>query len=135
MEVRFLNESDYDSKLVGWWEEWGWIPPSKEMLPENSKCGVMISSNDEDVCAGFLYFTNSKMAWIEYIVSNKNYKKNDRAECIEMLINVLSKLAKEKGFNYIYASIKNTHLIKKYEKCGFIKGDGNCQELIKVWQQ
>ena len=134
MEARFLNESDYDNVLHKWWTEWNWTPPTKDMLPENGKCGIMVTSNGENVCAGFVYFTNSKMAWIEFIVSNKNYKESDRGQCIEFLINVLSELAKDKGFNYIYTSIKNQHLIKKYENCGFKKGDNNCQELIKVWQ-
>jgi hypothetical protein len=33
---------------------------------------------------------------------------------------------------YIYTSLKSTPLIKRYENCGFIGGDANCKELVKI---
>ena len=33
--VRVLKENDYDDILVGWWEDWKWIPPVKDFLPLN----------------------------------------------------------------------------------------------------
>lgn len=135
MDVRYLKDNDYERVLVPWWESWDWTAPNKDMLPENGNGGVMVSKDGVDICAGFLYFTNSKTAWVEYIVSNKSYKEGDRSDAIELLINVLCSLAKEKGFNYIYTSVKNKSLMSKYSNCGFIKGDENCQEMIKIWQQ
>lgn len=132
MEIRFLTDTDYDNTLVKWWEDWRWTAPLKECLPENGTCGMMVTSNGVEVCAGFVYFTNSKMAWVEYIISNKEYRGEDRSDCIEFLINTLCELVKDKGFSYIYASIKNNHLVKKYNNCGFISGDSNCQEMIKI---
>lgn len=135
MEVRYLCEEDYDNTLVKWWESWGWIPPNRDMLPQNGTGGVIISKDGVDICAGFIYFTNSTMAWLEYIVSNKEYRNEDRSEAIEMLINVLSSIAKDNGFKYIYASIKSQPLISKYKAAGFKMGDSNCQEMVKIWQQ
>jgi hypothetical protein len=135
MDVRFLTDTDYDDTLVKWWQDWRWTAPPKDMLPEDGKCGMMVSKDGENICAGFLYFTNSKTAWLEYIVSNFEYKNKDRHEAIELLINMLSELAKDKGIKYIYTSLKSKSLIKKYENCGFITGDNNCQEMIKIWQQ
>jgi hypothetical protein len=132
MNIRFLTEQDYDSSLLKWWKDWSWTAPPKDMLPENGAGGLMVSSNGIDVCAGFLYLTNSKTAWVEYIVSNKEYRENERRECIEVLIQSLSDIARDKGFVYIYTSVKNYHLIRKYENCGFIKGDSHCQEMIKL---
>ena len=132
MDIRLLEESDYDNILAKWWEQWKWTPPAKDMLPENGTGGIIVSNKGVDICAGFIYFTNSKMAWIEYVVSNRDYKESDRSEAIELLINTLCILVREKGFKYIYTSLKSQPLVNKYEKCGFSKGDSNCQEMIKI---
>lgn len=132
MEVRALKNEDYAITLIKWWKAWRWTPPLKDMLPENGTGGIMVSSNGVDVCAGFLYLTNSKTAWLEYIVSSRDYKESDRSEAIELLINTLNEIAKNKGFLYIYTSLKNKPLISKYKNCGFIEGSNNCQEMIKI---
>lgn len=132
MEVRALKNEDYAITLIKWWKAWKWTPPMKDMLPENGTGGIMVSSNGVDVCAGFLYLTNSKTAWLEYIVSSRDYKESDRSEAIELLINTLNEIAKNKGFSYIYTSLKSKPLINKYKNCGFIEGSKNCQEMIKI---
>ena len=135
MEVRYLKESDYDDILVGWWSQWRWSAPAKDMLPQNGAGGIMVSKDGEDICAGFVYFTNSKTAWIEYIISNPSYKnREDRKSALNMLINVLSIYVEQEGYKYIYTSLKNKHLIDRYADCGFLSGDKNCQEMIKILQ-
>ena len=130
MEVRFLNDGDYDT-LSSWWKDWRWTPPPADMLPDDGKGGVMVSKDGVDICAGFIYFTNSKTAWIEFIVSDFHYRENDRREALEFLVNVLIELAKENS-KYIYASLKSKSLIDIYGNCGFQKGDRNCQEMVKI---
>lgn len=127
--VRIINETDYHQTLVGWWKDWRWTPPAADFLPS---FGVMVYKGDVDVCAGYLYATNSKVAWIEFIVSNFQYKDADRKEAIELLINELSGYAERAGFKYIYSSLKSQPLIKTYKKCGFQTGSENCTELIKI---
>lgn len=135
MEVRYLKEDDYDNILKGWWAKWRWTAPSKDMLPQNGAGGIMVSKDGQDICAGFVYFTNSKTAWIEYIVSNPEYRNRaDRKEALNMLINVLSIYVEQEGYKYIYTSLKNKHLIDRYTDCGFLSGDKNCQEMIKILQ-
>jgi len=132
MNARILNIDDYDQTLRWWWESWGWDAPSKDFLPEDGTGGVMISSNGIEICAGFIYFTNSKAAWIEFVISNKEYKEDDRREALALLINCLSTIAEDKKIKYIYTSLKSKSLIDIYSNCGFIKGDSNCQEMIKI---
>ena len=80
-----------------------------------------------------VYFTNSKAAWIEFIVSNFNYRGDDRHEALEFLINSLIEIIKQTGdFKYIYTSLKSKSLIDRYSNCGFQKGDSNCQEMIRI---
>ena len=84
IDVRYLNKDDYDNILVGWWKSWRWTPPAREMLPQDGTGGVMVSVDGVDVCAGFMYYTNSKTVWIEYIVSNPEFKdRPKRKEAID----------------------------------------------------
>ena len=132
MNVRYLNETDYDTTLCKWWSDWRWTPPSRDMLPENGSGGIMVSKDGIDICAGFIFLTNSKAAGVEFIVSNFDDKEKDRSDAITMVINTLTIIAKEKGYKFIYTSLKNKSLIQKYEMCGYIMADSNCQEMIKV---
>ena len=95
MDIRQLTEEDYDNTLLKWWDQWGFTPPSKSNLPNNGTGGIILSINDTPVCAGFLYETNSGMAWCEFIVTNKEYKESDRPAAIVKLIESLTILAKD----------------------------------------
>ena len=132
MEFRRLNQSDYDDTLVGWWKKWRWIAPSRDFLPENGSGGIMVSKDGVDICAGFIYFTNSKVAWIEFIVSNFDYKEKDRKDALKYLIDSINTIALGMGYKFIYTSVKNQNLINVYTDCGFTMGSVNCQEMVKV---
>ena len=131
--IRPLNENDYEAILIGWWKDWGWQPPFQDFLPDNGKGGIMVLDGDVPVCAGFVYTTNSKVAWVDWIISNKQYrKKPQRSEAIQLLVETLTNICKNTGHKYTYALIKNPNLIGTYEKLGYVKGDGYTGEMIKV---
>lgn len=130
--IRPLNESDYDTILTGWWKDWGWEPPQKDFLPDDGKGGIMVMKGDEYICAGFIYTTNSKVAWVDWIISNKQYRDNDRKEAISLLVSTLTNICKNTGHKYSYALIKHQSLIETYEKLGYIKGDNYTSEMIKT---
>ena len=130
--IRPLNESDYDTILTGWWKDWGWEPPQRDFLPDDGKGGIMVMKGDEYICAGFMYTTNSKVAWVDWIVSNKQYRDDDRKEAISLLVSTLTNICKNTGHKYSYALIKHQSLIETYEKLGYIKGDGYTGEMIKT---
>jgi GNAT superfamily N-acetyltransferase len=132
LNVRPLSETDYDEILVGWWNDWGWTPPAKDFLPENGRGGLIVSDDSEPICAGFVYATNSKAAWCDWIVSSKTYRKKPyRREAIEMLVTELENTCKANGYKYIYALIKNRPLIDTYKRLGFTQGDKYSTEMIK----
>jgi len=131
--IRKLNESDYEDILTKWWADWGWEAPSKDFLPNNATGGLIVFDGDTPVCAGFVYITNSKVAWIDWIISSKTYnKKPHRRDAIKLLVSSLTEVAKETGFKYAYALIKNNSLIGMYEEAGYIKGDVYSSEMIKL---
>jgi hypothetical protein len=131
--IRPLNENDYEAILTGWWKDWGWECPNQDFLPDNGKGGIMVLDGDVPICAGFMYTTNSKVAWVDWIISNKQYrKKPQRSEAIQLLVETLTNICKNTGHKYTYALIKHPSLIGTYEKLGYVKGDGYTGEMIKV---
>lgn len=133
LDIRMLNDTDYQEILVGWWKDWGWEAPTKDFLPEDGKGGLMIMDGDTPVCAGFTYVTNSKVAWVDWIISNKNYrKKPQRKEAINLLIETLTNICKNSGSKYCYALIKNQSLVNIYKELGYTKGDSYVGEMIKI---
>jgi len=131
--IKPLGETDYEDILVGWWKDWKWTPPPKDFLPSDGKGGVMVLDNDIPVCAGFVYMTNSKVAWVDWIISNKEYKKKpQRKEALDLLITTLTNICKDTGNKYCYALIKNKSLIKTYETLGYNSADSYTQEMIKA---
>lgn len=126
--VRILTEEDY-SLLCRWWKFWRFPAPTQEMLPNNGTCGVMISKDGVDICAGFLYFTNSAMCWLEYVVSNPEVREN-RDELIQQTIYELTMMAKAKGCKVVFTSIKHPRLIKHYEAVGYVQGSKGTVEMV-----
>ncbi|MDB9874402.1 hypothetical protein OAC97_04010 [Flavobacteriaceae bacterium] len=130
--IRPLGETDYEDILVGWWKDWKWTPPLKDFLPSDGKGGVMVLDNDIPVCAGFVYMTNSKVAWVDWIISNKEYKKKpQRQQALSLLIKTLTDTCKNSGNKFCYALLKNKSLTKTYEDLGYIAADSYSQEMIK----
>ena len=130
--VRPLTEKDYDSTLVQWWYEWRWTPPSRDFLPENGEGGFIVYDGETPVCAGFMYETNSKAVWCDWIISNIKYKnRNNRKEALSLLVKKISEEAEKLDKKYIYALIKNKPLINVYKKQGFVEGSSYSHELIK----
>ncbi len=133
LSIRILNENDYSDILLGWWNDWKWTAPQKDFLPSDGQGGMIVYDGDIPICAGFLYITNSKVCWVDWIISNKSYtEKENRYNAIMFLIDTLSQVGENNGCKYIYALIKNPSLIKKYEQLGFVKGDSYTSEMIKT---
>jgi hypothetical protein len=131
LTIRQLNENDYQDILVDWWKQWGWTAPEKDFLPDDGMGGYIVYDEEIPICAGFIYVTNSRVAWVDWIISNKEYR-GKRKEAITMLIETLTNLSKMSGSKYAYALIKNNSLIKTYEDLGYVKGDSYNSEMIKV---
>ena len=136
MNIRKLNEEDYQDILVKWWLDWGWeTPPNRDILPENGESGVIVYQDEVPVCAGFIYSSNSSVAWISWIISNKNYRDREkRRESIKSLIETLSVVGKNLGAKYCYINFSSSHLVKPSEELGFVKGSVT-QEMFKIWEK
>lgn len=130
--IRELQDTDYEDILFGWWKQWGWEPPQKDFLPRDGKGGIIVYDDDTPICAGYMYLTNSKVSWVDWIISNKEYKGGERKAAINLLVDTLTNICRNAGSKYVYALIKHQGLIETYESLGYIKGDSYTSEMIKV---
>ena len=85
LKIKNLTDKDY-KELSSWWKEWGWPVLPKDMLPDNGTGGIMIEHEGENIVAGFLYWSNSKMVWLDWIISNPKTNRDIRQEAIKKLI-------------------------------------------------
>ena len=131
LNIKSLEESDYEQILVGWWKDWKWEAPVKDFLPDEGKGGLIVYDDKTPVCAGFIYMTNSKVAWVDWIISNKDYKES-RKEALSILISTLTTVAKNLDNKFAYALIKHNGLIGVYEQQGYSTGDSYNKEMIKA---
>lgn len=129
--LRAVSEEDYDNVLLKWWKIWGWEAPPKDFLPET---GLIVSKGNIDICAGFLYLTNSKVGLTEFVVSNKEYRDSDRGEALDFLLDCILELADKNGCKYAHVILKNKSLLRRYKRAGYIESDKNVLELVKAWQ-
>lgn len=133
LNTRALQESDWET-LVSWWlawKDWG-TNPSKDMLAQDGTGGLMVEKDGVPIIAGFLYFTNSKVAWMEWIVSDPEYKEKDRGDALELLINSLESIAKESGMKIILSIGRNKSLMNMHTKLGYTVDKDPSYEISKI---
>tara|TARA_Y100001951_G_scaffold105270_1_gene121332 strand:+ start:2293 stop:2697 length:405 start_codon:yes stop_codon:yes gene_type:complete len=130
--IRQLEPTDYDTLLVKWWDAWGFKPPPRDFLPDGGTGGLLISNNETPVCAGFIYMTNSKISWINWIISNKEYKNKNRNSAIKTLLKQLIDTAINSDAYYVFASNNNKFLINKFTDLGFVKGSKSTELILKI---
>jgi len=129
-----LKASDYEEILCQWWKDWRWTPPSKDFLPEDGTGGYIVYDGDSPICAGFLYLTNSKAVWCDWIISDLKYKdRQKRRDALLLLIETITKEAQSLDKKFVYALIKNKPLIDIYKKVGFKEGATYSHEMIKTF--
>ena len=129
LNIKPLSDKDYDNILCEWWKDWKWTAPAKDFLPDT---GYMVYYNDEPICAGYMYVTNSNVVLLEWIISNFEFKdRKIRKEALFMLIQTITSLSANLGKKYVYSILKSKSLIEIYQELGFGKGGQNGTEMIK----
>jgi hypothetical protein len=135
MERKFLplEESDYE-KICEFWDFWNFAHIPRNCLPNNGLGGLKIVDDQGIIiCAGFLYETNSGIAWLDFIVLNPYIKdRKVRYDAQIELISLLTVEAEEKGFSAVFSSVTNKHLIKKYVEIGYTTTPNATELIIKL---
>ena len=131
MNIRKLQESDYKT-LEQWWKAWKWPPIQKDFLPDNGTSGFVVEKEGIMIVAGFVYITNSKAVLLEWIISNPNYREDDRDMAITCLIKTVEKIIKEWGYKYIFSIGRTKALIEKHKQLGYNVDDKPSYEIVKT---
>ena len=119
LNIRRLTDNDWVA-LRSWWDAWpDWQAPAKEYLPDDGRGGFMVEKGDTLIVAGFLYLTNSKGVLLEWIVSNPEYREDDRKQALELLINGAENVSKDLGYKYMFSIGRNKNLMDTHDKLGW----------------
>ncbi len=131
MNMRKLTESDYEA-LCEWWKAWKWPPVEKDFLPDNGTGGYVIEKDGVMIVAGFVYITNSKVALLEWIISNPEYRETDRDMAITCLIKAIETLIKDWGYKYVFSVGRTKALIERHKKLGYHVDETTSHEIVKI---
>jgi len=132
LNIRRLTDNDWVA-LKSWWDAWpDWQAPAKEYLPDDGRGGFMVEKGDTLIVAGFLYLTNSKGVLLEWIVSNPEYREDDRKQALELLINGAENVSKDLGYKYMFSIGRNKNLMDTHEKLGWNVDKKPSHEMLKL---
>jgi hypothetical protein len=124
MDVRNISPDDWDLLV-----KWG-INNNKDLLPKEGIGGLMVHFDNIPIAAGFIYLTNSKLAFINDIVYDKNKDEKLLHNSLDLLIVAFEQSLKELGFKSIIVIGTNEMLNDSYKALGW-KESGTINKLIK----
>ena len=109
-------KTNSDNEIINWWKDWGLEIPDQECLP---KKGYVVINNNIKVAAGYLYYTNAKIAYVDFVISNIKYREKDRNNLITMLIDHMVQKALNKGCKFVWATTANPNIVDKVKKLNY----------------
>jgi len=131
MQVKRIEELDLGI-IYKWWDAWPeWQALPRDFLPDDGLGGLIVYSNDKPVVAGFMYNTNSKMVLMEWIVSNPEYREEDRKDCIKKLITSFEDMAAVMGKKSVFSIGRHKGLIETHKELGWTVDPKPSHEMIK----
>lgn len=103
MNIRYYQSSDYP--VITSWFLGNDLPKfPEELIPST---GFIV----ENLCAGWLYKTDSKIALVETFIGNPKADKEERQKAVNLMFSSLIEEAKKQGFTLLLASSKHDRVI------------------------
>lgn len=134
MILKEFKAEEHFEELANWWIFWRWYAHPQPIM--FSDIGYVVECDGQNICAGWLYTTNSTIASIEWVVSNPYTPREVNDKCLDFLIECLSQRALKEGSKVVITSIKKEVLGKRLERLGFIKGDSDITQYSRIeWPQ
>ena len=131
ISIREFTDEDYID-YVNWYK---WLKkaegkfPSRQML---STDGFMVEIDNQKICAGFLYTTNSNISTIEFVFANPEADRNYRKQGLKKLLTELESLSIVKGYEVLLILTNNLFYSKSLVKdFGYTKGHNPHYEHVK----
>lgn len=122
MNIRAIDlDKDY-LEISQWFVGHGWpAAPDKSMLP---KTGFIVEVGKRLLACGFLYLTNSPIAWLEWTATNPKETELTRMKAFGALVKSAQSMATSSGYSRIMQAMPNAKLVSFYEKrLGFKKAE------------
>lgn len=128
--VKKHSKSEFYDTFIKWCDEHKFPRANPELLPEN----IFVCYNEEEqpiYCIWF-YFTDSKLAWLAFPVSNKKIAFKKRELGFAYLMNQVENYAKRKGIKLLFTTSGTDSVIDVLTKSGFEEGDKNVTQYFKT---
>ena len=111
LKIRKIEIKDY-KYINKWWVEQGFKPVSLDVLPMQGLGGLIIEKQ-KPIAVAYLYLTNSKMGYIDNLISDPKYISKDRFNIILELIKACKQMAVETGCLDVWAVTNSKGIIKR----------------------
>ena len=115
--IRPIEEEDY-VLINSWWKAIDKSPPPRNLLPENGLHGLMACKDDRPIVCTYLYLTNSKFGYCDYMISDINYKGRDRFNIVLKLMDMSIGTAWKLGCEDFWFVTKNKGVLKRCRALG-----------------
>jgi len=109
--------------VSSWWVQHGWDKNMIDILPDTG-----FISGDDAAC--WVYFTNSNMAWVDWLVANPDSSPRAVLKASKAVLNSCVKLAKENNYHFVLSATKCKGLVKLYNKIGFQTTDTDMSHFV-----
>ena len=114
LKIRKIEIQDY-KYINKWWVDQGFKPVSLDVLPMQGLGGLIIEKQ-KPIAVAYLYLTNSKMGYIDNLISDPKYISKDRFNIILELIAACKQMAVEIGCLDVWAITNSKGIIKRCVK-------------------
>ena len=98
LNIRKVNEKDFIN-IDKWWIDWQGKTVPREILPET---GFIAEIENKPISAIFMFKTNSSTAAIQWVVSDKNYREENRNKVLQELIKTCEEEWKKDGGKFLF---------------------------------
>ena len=115
--IRPIKEEDYEF-INSWWKALDKSPPPRNLLPENGLHGLMACKNGRPIVCTYLYLTNSKFGYCDYMISDTSYKGRDRFEIVLELMDMSIGTAWELGCEDFWFITKSKGMLRRCKSLG-----------------
>lgn len=120
------NRKEHEEIIHKWWQEHGWPTIPHQALPQ---FGLIALLNDKPRAVGFIYKTDSCIAWLEWILKDPSLVAQDKDIVLDYLIKDLIQYAKDQGFRIVFTSIENKSLGHRLLGHGFKSNDSKMTNM------
>lgn len=127
MRIEPFGPQDY-ATVSSWWEDRGWPVLPLRSLP---RTGVVVWVDGRRTAAGWVYRTDSDIAWLEYLVSDPHTPFEKRDGAVDAAIRYLLAKSQDMGYRVIFTSSNNPRLIERLKRHEFIVGDEQTTQLVR----